>query len=60
VAAAHLPNCSYVHLHADNEFGIGIDGAGPYQDPHISMGVQCGYGEVVTVPGCGPDSVPPC
>jgi hypothetical protein len=60
VAQIHQPNCAYVHLHANNEFGIGIDGAGPYQDPHISMNVQCGYGEVLTVPGCGPDSVPPC
>ena len=31
--AGHLPFCSYVHLHGDNEFGIGIDGNGPYQDP---------------------------
>jgi hypothetical protein len=49
-----------VHLHANNEFGIGIDGNGPYQDPHISQGQPCGFGEVKIVPGCGPDNVPPC
>jgi hypothetical protein len=60
VAPIHTPFCSYVHLHAMNEFGIGIDGAGPYQDPEITQSQPCGFGEVVTVPGCGPDDVPPC
>lgn len=60
VAQAHLPYCSYVHLHAGNEFGIGIDGDGPYPDPEFGHMDPCGFGPVVTVPGCGPDSVPPC
>jgi hypothetical protein len=60
VTPAHPPMCSYTHLHTTNGFGIGIDGGGPYQDPHISMGDPCGYGQVTTVPGCGPDSVPDC
>jgi len=60
VAQAHLPFCSYVHLHGDNEFGIGIDGNGPYQDPEYTQAEPCGFGAVTTVPGCGPDSVPPC
>ena len=60
VAQAHLPFCSYVHLHGDNEFGIGIDGNGPYQDPEYTQSEPCGFGAVTTVPGCGPDNVPPC
>jgi len=60
VTPAHPPNCAYDHLHEHTGAGIGIDGDGPYPDPFDTMGVPCGYGEVVTIPGCGPDSLPAC
>lgn len=60
VTPAHLPFCAYTHLHENTGAGIGIDGDGPYPDPEATMSEPCGYGEVVTVPGCGPDTIPPC
>ena len=60
ITPAHLPNCSYVHLHEHTGAGVGIDGDGPYPDPFDTMGQPCGYGEIVTIPGCGPDSLPAC
>ncbi|MCW5892294.1 MAG: hypothetical protein KIT14_17370 [bacterium] len=60
VTPAHPPFCGYTHLHDATGVGIGIDGDGPYPDPHATIGEPCGFGAVVTVPGCGPDTVPPC
>lgn len=60
VTPAHPPFCAYTHLHDATGAGIGIDGDGPYPDPEATMDEPCGYGPVVTVPGCGPDTVPPC
>ncbi len=58
VVAAHAPFCEYVHLHAQGTT-ISIDGTGTYIDPHVGPEMEpCGFGEIVTVPGCGPDSVP--
>jgi len=54
ITPAHPPNCAYVHLREHTGAGIGIDGDGPNPDPFDTMGVPCGYGEVVTIPGCGP------
>ncbi|HEV7733998.1 MAG TPA: hypothetical protein VGR62_17640 [Candidatus Binatia bacterium] len=59
VTAAHPPMCSYTHLHALSTT-ITIDGTGSYIDPHLNLMQPCGYGEVVTVSGCGPDTVPAC
>ena len=39
---------------------IGNDGNGPYQNPENTQSEPCGFGEVTTVPGSGPDNVPPC
>jgi hypothetical protein len=57
VNPAHDPICAYVHLHGGDGITItGVSG-GPFPDP-AAMG--CGYGEVISKPACGPDTLPAC
>ncbi len=57
VNPAHEPFCAYAHLHG--AAGITITGVsgGPFPDPAQNA---CGFGEVITKPGCAADTLPSC